>query len=134
MVVVFYRDDILNFNRLVSNQITSFSIEVICIPNNDEILDFFVLFVASFGIYDADLDNILRAEWHNMCCALSRCEEAYLEHLFFSSFNLMVVFSKQVMALLELTAQVLLLRGNITVKNREARLYCPALISRLTEI
>ncbi|KAJ6178107.1 hypothetical protein N7519_008568 [Penicillium mononematosum] len=134
MVVVFHRDGTLDLDGLVSNQTASFSTGVIRVPNDDEVLDLFAPFVAGFVMHDAESDKFLRAEWRKVCRALSRCEDAYPEHLSFSSPNLMVAFTKQATALPELTAHVPLLKGDVTVKNREASLHHPASIFRPTEI
>ncbi|KAI4144215.1 MAG: hypothetical protein LQ341_002698 [Variospora aurantia] len=61
-------------------------------------------------------------------------KEAHPDHLLFSSPNVMAAFTQHATMLPELTAQVPLLKGDKTVKNREARLHRPASIIRPTEV
>lgn len=83
---------------------------------------------------DVDVDKAIRAEWRKVCRALGRREEAYPNHLLFSSPNVMVAFTRHATLLPELAAQVSLMEGNRVVKNREAQLYLPAAVVRPTEV
>lgn len=130
MVAVFHRDEQLDFDRLVCHRTASFPTGEICVPNDDNALDSFASFIAGFALRD----EATRVEWRTVCRTLSRCAEAQPNHLFFSSPNLMVAFSKHSTALHELTAQVPLSDKGMLVKNREARLHHPASIVRPTEI
>ena len=83
---------------------------------------------------DVDVDKAIRVDWRKVCRALGRREEAHPDHLLFSSPNVMAAFTQHATTLPELTAQVPLVKGDETVKNREARLHRPALIIRPTEV
>jgi hypothetical protein len=61
-------------------------------------------------------------------------EEAYLDYLLFSSPNIMAAFNQHATTLPELLAQVLVVKGNDTVKNPEARFHSPASIIRPIEV
>lgn len=134
MVVVFHRDGTLNLEGLVCHRTASFPTGVVSVPNDDEALDSFAPFIAGFVMQDADVDKTTRAEWREVCRALGRREQARSDHLFFSSPEIMVAFTQHATTLPELTAQVPLLNGDKTVKNREARLHRPASIIRPTEV
>lgn len=134
MVVVFHRDGALHLDGLVCHRTASFPTGVVHVVNNDEALDSFASFVAGFVMQDVDVDNAIRVEWRKVCRALGRCEEAHPDHLLFSSPNIMVAFTQNATALPELTAQVPLVEGYQTVKNRDARLHRPAAIVRPTEV
>ena len=134
MVVVFHRDGTLHLNGLVCHQTASFPTGVVGVVNDDEVLDCFAPFIAGFVMQDVDVDKVIRFEWHKVCRALGRCEEAYPDHLLFSSPNVMAAFTQHATTLPELTAEVPLDKEHRTVKNREARLHRPAAIIRPTEV
>ncbi|KAF2454375.1 phosphoribosyl transferase domain protein [Lineolata rhizophorae] len=134
MVVVFHRDGALRLDGLVCHRTASFPTGVVCIADNDEVLDSFAPFVAGFVMQDMDVDNAIRVDWRKECRALGRREEAHSDHLLFSSPNIMAAFTQHATTLPELTAQVTLVKGDETVKNREARLHRPASIIRPTEV
>ena len=134
MVVVFHRDGTLDLNGLTCHRTASFPTGVSRVADNDEVLDCFAPFVAGFVMQDVDIDKAIRVEWRKVCRALGRREEVHPEHLLFSSPNVMVAFTQHATTLPELTAQVPLMKGNNTVKNREARLHHPASIIRPTEV
>ena len=96
-------------------------------------IDCFAPFVAGFVMQDVDVDKAIRVEWPKVCRALGRREEVHPDHLLFSSPNVMAAFTQHATILPELTAQVPLVKGYQTVKNREARLHRPAAI-RPTEV
>ncbi|KAH8786253.1 phosphoribosyl transferase domain protein [Hyaloscypha finlandica] len=134
MVVVFHRDGTLQLDGLVCHRTASFPTGVIRVANDDEVLDCFVPFLAGFVIHDVEVDKAIRVEWRKVCRALGRPEEAHPYHVLFSSPNVMVAFTQHATSLPELMAQVPTVKGNITVKNREARLHRPASIVRPTEV
>jgi adenine phosphoribosyltransferase len=134
MVVVFHRDGTLHLDGLMCHRTASFPTGVIRIANEDEVLGCFASFVAGFVMQDVDMDKAIRVEWRKVCRALGRREEAHPDHLLFSSPNIMAAFTRHATTLPELTAQVPLVKGDKTVKNREARLHRPASIIRPTEI
>ena len=134
IVAVFHRDGALHLDGLVCHRTASFPTGVVRVANDDEVLDCFAPFVAGFTMQDVDVDKAIRVDWRKECRALSRREESHPDHLLFSSPNVMVAFTQHATALPELTAQVPLVKGDKTVKNREARLHRPASIIRPTEV
>jgi len=134
MVVVFHRDGTLHPDGLICHRTASFPTGVIRVANDDEVLDCFAPFVAGFVMQDVDVDKAIRVEWRKVCRALGRREEAHPDHLSFSSPNVMAAFTQHATTLPELTALVPLVKGDKTVKNREARLHRPASIIRPTEV
>jgi hypothetical protein len=133
MVAVFHRDT-LHLDSLVCRRTASFLTRVVSVANNDKVLDYFAPFIAGFVLQDIDVDMAIRVEWRKVCRALSRREKAHLNHLLFSSPNVIAAFTQHATTLPELTAQVLLVKGDKTIKNREARLHCPASIIRPKEV
>jgi adenine phosphoribosyltransferase len=134
MVAVFHRDGALHLDGLVCHRTASFPTGVVSVANDDEVLDCFAPFIAGFVMEDVDMDKAIRVEWRKVCRALGRREEAHPDHLLFSSPNVMAAFTQHATTLPELTAQVPLVKGDKTVKNREARLHRPASIVRPTEV
>ena len=134
MVVVFHRDGTLHLNGLVCHQTASFPTGVVHVANDDDVLDCFASFIARFVMQDVDVDKAIRVEWRKVCRALGRCEEAYPDHLLFSSPNVMAAFTQHATTLPELTAEVPSVKEHRTVKNREARLHRAAAIVRPTEV
>ncbi|KAL6366258.1 hypothetical protein LRP88_00103 [Fusarium phalaenopsidis] len=116
MVVVFHRAGSLHLDGLVCYQTASFPTGVIRAANDDEVLDCLSPFIAGFLMKDADLNRAIRVEWRKICRALGRCEEASPGHLFFSSPNVMVAFTRHATTLQELTAQVPFVDGDKMVK------------------
>ena len=134
MVAVFHRDGALHLDGLVCHRTASFPTGVVSVANDDEALDCFAPFIAGFVMRDVDVDNAIRVDWRNVCRALGRREKAHPDQLLFSSPNFMAAFTQHATTLPELTAQVPLVKGDKTVKNREARLHCPASIIRPIEV
>lgn len=134
MVVVFHRDGTLHLDGLVCHRTTSFPTGVVCVANDDGVLDSFAPFIAGFVMQDVEADKDIRVEWRKVCRALGRREKTHPDHLVFSSPNFMAAFTKHATTLPELTAQVSWLEGGKTVKNWEARLHHPAAVARPTEI
>jgi adenine phosphoribosyltransferase len=134
MVVVFHRDGTLHLDGLVCHRTASFPTGVVRVADDDEVLDCFAPFIAGFVMQDVDEEKAVRVEWRKVCRALGRREEAHLNHLLFSSPNVMAAFTQHATTLPELTAQVPLVKGNKTVKNREACLHHPASIVRPREV
>jgi adenine phosphoribosyltransferase len=134
MVVVFHRDGALHLDGLVCHRTASFPTGVVNVANDNEVLDCFAPFVAGFIMQDVDVDKAIRVEWRKVCRALGRREEAYPDHLLFSSPSVMATFTQHATMLSELTAQVPLVKGDKAVKNWEARLHHPASIIRPTEV
>ncbi|KAK1238234.1 hypothetical protein MKX08_002813 [Trichoderma sp. CBMAI-0020] len=130
IVVVFHRDGDLNFDGLVCHHTASFPTGIVRIATDDETLDRFTSFIAGF----THQDEAMRGEWRKRCHVLGRRDDAYPDHLLFSSPNVMATFTKHATALPNLTAHVPLMIKNRMIKNQEARLHCPASIVRPTEI
>ncbi|KAJ5595098.1 uncharacterized protein N7459_001306 [Penicillium hispanicum] len=134
MVVVFHCDGALQLNGLVCHRTASFPTGAICVADNDEVLDCFTPIVAGFVMQDAEVNKGIQIEWRKVCRLLGRRDEAHPERLFIGWPNVMAAFTKHATALPELTAQVPLLNGGKTVKNRESRLHNPAAIVKPREI
>ena len=134
VVAVFHRDGALHFEGLVCHQMATFPTGVVRVVNDDEVLDRFAPFIAGFIMQAVDVAEAIRFDWRKECRALGRREEAYPDHLLFSSPNVMAAFTQHATTLPELTAQVPFVKGNETVKNREARLHRPASIMKPTEV
>ncbi|PKK43408.1 hypothetical protein CI102_14190 [Trichoderma harzianum] len=130
IVVVFHRDDDLNFDGLVCHHTASFPTGIVRIATDNETLDRFTSFIAGFTLQD----EVIRGEWRKLCHVLGRREDAYPDHLLFSSPNVMATFTKHATALPDLTAHVPLMTESRMIKNQEARLHRPASIVRPTEI
>ncbi|MCJ1284134.1 hypothetical protein MMC26_003465 [Xylographa opegraphella] len=134
IVAVFHRDGALHLDGLVCHRTASFPTGVVRVANDDEVLDCFAPFVAGFIMQNVDEDEAMRVNWRKECRALGHREEAHPDHLLFSSPNIMAAFTQHATTLPELTAQVPLVKGDKTIKNREARFHNPASIMRPTEI
>lgn len=129
MVVLFHRAGSLqvDLDGLVCHRTASFPTGVVRVADTDEALDGFAPFVNGFITQNVHI----RAEWRKVCRALGRREVSSPEHLFFSSPDVMVTFTRDSTTLPELTARVPSSDGAETrVKNREARLHRPASIMR----
>ncbi len=134
MVAIFHRDGALHLDGLVCHRTASFPTGVVHVANDDEVLDCFAPIIAGFVMQDVDVDKAMRVEWRKVCRTLGRRDEAHPDHLLFSAPNLTVAFTQHATTLPELTAQVPVVKGDKTVKNREARLHHPASIVRPTEV
>ena len=134
MVVVFHRDGALHLDGLVCHLTASFPTGVVSVANEDGVLDCFASFIVGFILQDSETDQAIRVDWRKVCRALGRREEAHPNHLLFSSPDVMAAFTRHATTLPELTAQVPLVKGDKTVKNREARLHRPASMIRPTEV
>ncbi|KAL3479396.1 hypothetical protein BJX99DRAFT_268342 [Aspergillus californicus] len=128
IVVVFHRDHTLDLDGLVSHHRASLPTGTITIPDEDRMLDLFASFIAGFVI----TQETLQAEWREVCRALSH--HGQTSYLLFRSPETMISFTKRADTLPELAAQVPLLSGHRMVKNREARLHCPAAVVVPTEV
>jgi len=133
MVVVFHSDS-LHLDGLVCHRTASYPTGVVSVPNNDEVLDRFASFVAGSGMQNVDVDKAIQVDWRKACRAVGRREETHPDHLLFSSPNVMAAFTEHATTLTELIAQVPLVKGDKTIKNREARVHRPASIVRPTEV
>ncbi|KAJ5518108.1 Higher eukaryotic phosphomevalonate kinase [Penicillium expansum] len=134
IVVIFHRDKTLHLDELVCHRTASFPTGAVRVANDDDALDSFAPFIAGFIMQDVEVDKAIRVEWREVCRALGRRQEADPDHLVFSSPNIMAAFTRHATSLSELTAQVPLVEGGKTVKNREACLQYPAAIMRPTEL
>ncbi|ORY65437.1 uncharacterized protein BCR38DRAFT_432793 [Pseudomassariella vexata] len=135
MVVVFHHDGTLYLDGLVCHQTASFPTGVVRVADTDEVLDCFAPFIAGFVMQNVDVDKAIRVDWRKVCRALGRREEAYpQDNLLFGSPNVVATFTRHSTTLPELTAQLPVVNGETTVKNREARLHRPASVIRPTEI
>lgn len=134
MVVVFHRDGTLQLDDLIPYRTASFPTGIIRVTDEDKVLDSFAPFIAGFTMEDRNVEKAIRIEWRKVCRGLGHREEANPGHLLFSSPDVMVAFTQLSTALPELKAQVPLVKGEMIIKNREARLHRPSLNVRPTEI
>lgn len=145
LVVVFHRDQAtLHFDGLVCHETATFPTGVVCVADDDEVLDKFGRFVAGCAMHDAGANKAVSMEWRKVCRALGEREEAQQDQgqgrLLFGSPEIMVAFTKHATALPELMAQVPLGTGvegggGGGVKNRQARLrHSTSIVVRPTEI
>ncbi|KAH7176408.1 phosphoribosyl transferase domain protein [Dactylonectria macrodidyma] len=134
IVVVFHRDGTLRLDGLACHRTASFPTGIVRVADGDEELDCFASFIAGFSVKEEKVDADIRIEWRKICRALGRREEDHPDHLSFSSPNIMVAFTQSSTALPELMAQVPLIKEDMTVKNRQARLHRPAAVVRPTEV
>ena len=132
-VVAFHREEDFHLDGLVCSRVAAFP-GVIHVADTDEVLDNLAPFLAGFVVGDADVDKNLRLEWRKVCRALGYCDEAYPNHLSFSSPNIMVALNKHATSLPELTKHVSFVKEGMAVKNFEARSHHPAAIVRPTEV
>lgn len=132
MIVVFHRDGTLDLDGLVCHRTASFPTGLIRVVDDDEVLDCFARFIA--GVVLHDVEEAARIEWREVCRALGRRDKAHAGHILFSAPDIMAIFTKQATALPELTAQVPLVTGDRTVKNRQACLHRPAAIVKPTDV
>ncbi|KAL1873192.1 hypothetical protein Daus18300_004011 [Diaporthe australafricana] len=137
LVVIFHRDNkALHLEDLVCLRTASFPTGVVSVANKDEALDWFASFVADFTIQgETDMDKAIRAEWRIVCRGLGRRggRGTHQDHLLFSAPEVMVAFTQHATTLPELTAQVPRVKGDRTVKNREALSHHPVSVLRPTE-
>ncbi|KPM37969.1 hypothetical protein AK830_g8587 [Neonectria ditissima] len=133
-VVVFHRGVTLDLKGLVCHKTASFPTGVIRVADDDETLDCFTPFMAGFVMQDAGLNKTVQVEWRKVCRDLGRREAAHPGHLSFSLPNVMMALTRHATSLPELTAQVPLVNGGITVKSREACFHHPAGIIKPTEV
>ncbi|KAL6900450.1 hypothetical protein GGI43DRAFT_405461 [Trichoderma evansii] len=133
-VIVFHRDGVLDFDGLVCHRTASFPTGDICIADENEVLDSFAPFIAGFIMQDVDEDLAMRTKWREVCRALGRRQEDDPYQLHFDAPEIMVAFTQHATALPDLATDVPLIKGEKTVKNREARLHHPAAIAKPTEI
>lgn len=133
LVVVFHRDGTLDFDGLVCHRTTSIPTGVVCVPDEDIVLNLFVSFVAGFAM---DEDDALRIECREVCHTLARREDALPNKLLFAAPDVMFSFNSHSASLSELTAIVPMANEDRyeTIKNREARLRHNTPIVRPTEI
>ncbi|PCG92400.1 Higher eukaryotic phosphomevalonate kinase [Penicillium occitanis (nom. inval.)] len=131
LVVVFHRDG--DFDGPVCHRTTSIPTGVVCVPDEDRILDLFASFIAGFA---TDEDDALRIEWREVCRTLARREDALPNKLLFAAPDVIFSFNSHSASLSELTAIVPMANEDRyeTIKNREARLRHNTPIVRPTEI
>ncbi|KUL82740.1 hypothetical protein ZTR_11125 [Talaromyces verruculosus] len=131
LVVVFHRDG--DFDGPVCHRTTSIPTGVVCVPDEDKILNPFASFMAGFAM---DEDDALRIEWCEVCHTLARREDALPNKLLFAAPDVMFSFNSHSASLSELTAIVPMANEDRyeTIKNREARLRHNTPVVRPTEI
>jgi adenine phosphoribosyltransferase len=131
IIVVFHRDGVLCFNDLVSNRRVSYPTGVLCLADDNNVLDSFASFIAGYALENTSKDHNIRKRWRSICRDLGYHEKGRLS---FSSPEIMVVFTRHATAVRELVAQMPLLKRNRAIKNRKAHLQSPAYIARPKEV
>ncbi|KAK0381115.1 hypothetical protein CLIM01_01472 [Colletotrichum limetticola] len=121
--ILFHRHGSLGLASLVPHQTSNFPTGIVRVANTDESLDSFASFIAGFV---PKSDKVLQ-EWRETCRAIGRRD---IGDLVFAAPDVMMTFSRHSTALPDLTSQLPLIVGDIHVKNREARLHCPASMIR----
>lgn len=134
IVIVIHQDHVLNFDGLVCHRTASFPTGDILVADEDKALDSFAPFIAGFTMKDVGEDVAVRKKWREVCRALGRRKEGHPYHLQFGAPEIMVAFTRHATALPDLAADVPLMNGEKTVKNREVRLHRPAAIAQPREI
>jgi adenine phosphoribosyltransferase len=134
LVAVFHREGTFNLDGLVCHRSASFLHGVIYVEDDDKILNSFAPFIAGFIMQDVDMDNTIRDNWRKVCRALGRHDDTYPGHLAFSAPDVLMAFTRHATTLPELTADVPVSKGDIRIKNSDARFYQPASTVRPTEI
>ncbi|KAF1933786.1 uncharacterized protein M421DRAFT_52653 [Didymella exigua CBS 183.55] len=128
MVVVFHRDGVLDLDGLLCQKSTLFPTGVVTVADKNEVLDDFCPFIAGFTMKGEGSYETVKIRWREVCRAMGRREDATADRLVFSSPDTMVVFTQHATALPELLAQVSILTGGRTIKNRQACIRRPASI------
>ncbi|CAG8229257.1 unnamed protein product [Penicillium salamii] len=131
MVVVFHREGSLRLDGLASHKTASYPVGTVCVPDDNRSLDRFAAFVAGFTLPN---DEAIRTDWRKTCRDLGHRDLSHPGQLVFSSPDMMVAFQKSATALLELDQDVLVIFGNLHVKNREACFHHPACIAQPTDL
>jgi hypothetical protein len=114
-VVIFHRDGDLQLAKFVCSQTANLPTGFIRLADKDEVLNCFTAFVAGFVC----LDSTVQDEWRQECRASGRSDD---HDLLFSAPEVMATFTRDAARLPELLVQVPELKGELMVKNREARL------------
>ncbi|KAK1449340.1 hypothetical protein CMEL01_08655 [Colletotrichum melonis] len=116
-------DGPLGLASLVPHLTSNFPTGKVRVADTNDSLDSFASFIAGFV---PKSDKVLQ-EWRENCRAVGRRD---IEDLVFAAPDIMMTFSRHSTALPELTSQLPRTAGDVHVKNREARLYCPASMIR----
>ncbi|KAI1330871.1 hypothetical protein F5Y16DRAFT_395836 [Xylariaceae sp. FL0255] len=131
LVIVFHGDNTSSLGDLVSHHTASFPTSIITIADEDDAIDSFARFVAGFSVQNLETESKVRLEWRQLCRALCRHEDGYPNQLVFSAPLIMTVLTQHSTKLPELMRNLsygssISINDGRIVKNREARLYCPA--------
>ncbi|KAK1484154.1 hypothetical protein CTAM01_13067 [Colletotrichum tamarilloi] len=121
--ILFHRDGPLGLASPVPHLTSNFPTGKVRVADTNDSLDSFASFIAGFV---PKSDKVLQ-EWRENCRAVGRRD---IEDLVFAAPDIMMTFSRHSTALPELTSQLPRTAGDVHVKNREARLYCPASMIR----
>lgn len=134
LVVVFHREETLHVEGLLCHRVASFPAGVVCVADDDEVLDCFARLIVGFVPQDIEAHKAVQVEMRKVCRELGRRSEAHADHLLFDAPTVMVAFTQHATAFPELTAQVPLAARDNRVKNWEARLHHRGLVVRPVEI
>lgn len=134
VVVLFHRDATIQLNGLLCDRTAWFPTGALRVPDSNEVLQRLTPFIAAFAVQDANEDVHLKVEWRKACRALATREEAFQDHLLFSSPSMMMTFTCHAAALPDLTRLVPTSLRTNNVKNRQVRHRQPASVIRPTTI
>ncbi|KAI0528301.1 phosphoribosyl transferase domain protein [Xylaria bambusicola] len=134
MVVVIHRQGTLDLGGLVCHRTASFPTGVVRVADEDHEIDQFASFITGFTMQGSDIDEVVRVERRKACRALGRREEHRPNEIVFSAPEVMMSFTRHAASLPELAALVPLANGDVSVKNREARLHRPSAIVQPKDI
>lgn len=135
VVVVFHGDESLQLDGLNAHHTVTFPASAtVLADDDDETLNRFASFVAGFTLQDSDENAAVYAEWRRICRESCRRDEGRPDHLVFDSSEIMIQFTRYAATIPRLETLVPLAKGDIKVKNWEARLHDPASIVRPTKI
>ncbi|KAK1710015.1 uncharacterized protein BDZ83DRAFT_724092 [Colletotrichum acutatum] len=116
-------DGPLGLACLVPHQTANFPTGIVRVADTDDALDSFASFIAGFV---PQSDKVLQ-EWRENCRTVGRRD---IDDLVFAAPDVMMTFSRHSTTLHDLTSQLPQIGEVMHVKNREARLHCPASIVR----
>lgn len=134
MMMIFHRDKTLHLNNLIYHRTTSFSIKVVHMTNNNKILNCFASFITKFIMQNVNVNKIIQVEWRKMYHALNHHKKTHSDHLFFSSLNIMMIFTQHAIILLKLMMQMSLMKKYQTIKNQKTHLHRFVVIFKSTKI
>lgn len=93
LVVVFHRFGSLKIDDMPCEQLAMLPIGIICVTDEDDVLDPFAAFVAGGFLQDEKMNRTLQSEWRKVCRSLGHGEQGCSNELSFSSPEIMMSFT-----------------------------------------